>query len=200
MSTCDRSEELHDYAFDELPAAARGAIEHHISGCPECAAELDGLRLTTAALRILPDREIPQRIAFVSDKVFEPSATARWFSGFWNSASKVGFASACILAAGLIVSSALGRSKPGLPAPPKVDIAAQIHEQVGDAVTSAVAQVRIEDARIAQAALQEADRKHDAEHHAMMVAMGENLELLQKRYNTATMLASSDASRTGVGQ
>ena len=43
------------------------------AACGDCALELDQLRLTTAALRTLPDREIPQRIAFVSDQVFEPS-------------------------------------------------------------------------------------------------------------------------------
>ncbi len=123
MSTCDRSEELRDYAFDELPASARTAMEQHITNCRDCAAELDGLRLTTAALRILPDREIPQRIAFVSDKVFEPSAAARWFSGFWSSASKLGFASACILSVGLIVSASLQYSKPAGIAPATTQIA-----------------------------------------------------------------------------
>src|ERR1700679_844336 len=107
MSVCERMEEVRDYAFGELPEGKRGAGEEHVAGCAQCSAELDGLQLTTAALRILPDQEIPQRIAFVSDKVFEPSATARWFSGFWNSASKLGFASACILGAALVVSAAM---------------------------------------------------------------------------------------------
>ena len=174
-------------------------MEQHIASCADCTAELDSLRLTTAALRILPDREIPQRIAFVSDKVFEPSATARWFSGFWNSASKLGFASACVLAAGLIVSGVLRNNVSGQLAPAHSDIAAQVrdqlHQQVDDAVTKAVAQVRTEDARITQAALPESERKQAAERQALMVAMGENLELLQKRFNTANMLASLDASR-----
>jgi len=42
-------------------------MEQHLAACGDCALELDQLRLTTAALRTLPDREIPQRIAFVSD-------------------------------------------------------------------------------------------------------------------------------------
>jgi hypothetical protein len=42
--------------------------------------ELDRLRLTNRALMSLPEEEIPQRIAFVSDKVFEPSAWARFVS------------------------------------------------------------------------------------------------------------------------
>src|SRR6267154_2129862 len=97
MSECDRGEALRDYAFDELPAGERPEMEQHISDCTGCAAELDRLRLTTAALRILPDREIPQRIAFVSDKVFAPSPVVRFLGGFWNSAARLGFASACVL-------------------------------------------------------------------------------------------------------
>lgn len=197
MSTCDRSEELRDYAFDELPASARTAMEQHLTTCQDCAAELDSLRLTTAALRILPDREIPQRIAFVSDKVFEPSATARWFSGFWNSASKLGFASACILAVGLIVSASLQYGKPAgsvsATQPARVDVTAQVN----DAVAKAVAQIRTEDARLTQVALEASEKRQADERHSLMAAMAENLDLLQRRYSTATMLASNDALRAG---
>src|ERR1700761_9329402 len=93
LSPCTRAEALRDYAFDELPVEERLAMEQHLAGCAECALELDRLHLTTAALRTLPDREIPQRIAFVSDRVFEPSA----FRRFWNSGARLGFASACML-------------------------------------------------------------------------------------------------------
>lgn len=105
MSTCDRLEELRDYALDEMAGPARPAMEQHIGSCGECAMELDRLRATASALRMLPDREIPQRIAFVSDKVFEPSRAARWFGGIWNSAARLGFASACLLAVALLVSA-----------------------------------------------------------------------------------------------
>src|SRR5712671_3214293 len=105
MKGCDRIDDVRDYAFDELDAGARAAIQQHLAACGECAMELDRLQLTTAALRILPDREIPQRIAFVSDKVFQASPVSRWFSGFWSSAPRLGFASACVLAVGLMVSA-----------------------------------------------------------------------------------------------
>ena len=98
MSTCDRAEALRDYAFDELPAGrpARNGTAH-LPPAATARRELDQLRVTTAVLRVLPDREIPQRIAFVSDKVFQPSPVARFFGGFWNSAARLGFASACVL-------------------------------------------------------------------------------------------------------
>jgi anti-sigma factor RsiW len=94
---CDRADLVRDYAFDELALNARKSMEQHLAQCSSCATELDGIRVTTAALRVLPDREIPRRIAFVSDKVVEQN----WLRGIWNSAARLGFASACVLAAGL---------------------------------------------------------------------------------------------------
>jgi anti-sigma factor RsiW len=98
---CDRTSLVRDYAFDELAPNERKSMEQHLAQCGSCAAELDGVRLTTAALRVLPDQEVPQRIAFVSDKVVEQN----WLTGIWNSAARLGFASACVLAAGLAFAS-----------------------------------------------------------------------------------------------
>src|SRR4051794_20769364 len=98
MSTCENLNAVRDYALDELPAPERRAVERHLAACTACAAELHQLRLTTAALRMLPDQNIPQRIAFVSDKVWEPSRTARFFNVIW----KPGLIAASILAAALI--------------------------------------------------------------------------------------------------
>ena len=97
MSTCDRAESIRDYAFDELAASERAAVERHLAECASCAAELDRLRLTTAALRVLPDREPPQRIAFVSDKVFAPSR-------FWNFSPWLGLASTGVMAVALVIT------------------------------------------------------------------------------------------------
>jgi anti-sigma factor RsiW len=163
MSTCDRAEALRDYAFDELPAGERPEMEQHIAVCGACAAELDQLRVTTAVLRVLPDREIPQRIAFVSDKVFQPSALSRFFGGFWNSAARLGFASACVLAVALVVS-AYHR-----PAP------ADVSKQINDAVAQAVARIRQEDAQMLAAS----ETKHDREHRILMEAV----DVLQERRN-----------------
>ena len=87
MSTCDRIEELRDYAFDELPSNARRSVEQHLGVCPDCVAELDRLQLTTAALRILPDQEnaaayrvcvrqsVPEPVRFV---VVRPCEVRGW--------------------------------------------------------------------------------------------------------------------------
>ena len=59
------TEDLRDYAVGEIEADRQPALEQHLAACGDCTLELDRMRLTTAALRSLPDREVPQRIAFV---------------------------------------------------------------------------------------------------------------------------------------
>jgi hypothetical protein len=76
-----------------------------VKDCSDCRVELEQLRLTQAALFSLRDEEIPQRIAFVSDPVFEPSAARRWWTAFWGSPGRLGFASAAIVSAALLVST-----------------------------------------------------------------------------------------------
>jgi anti-sigma factor RsiW len=195
--TCDRIDELRDYAMGELAPPARHSMELHISTCGACATELTSLRVTTAALRILPDHEIPRRIAFVSDKVFEPSPVARWFRGFWNSAARLGFASACVLSAALIVS-VYYRPAPAQPAPlihaslSKADV----DKEITEAVAEAVAQVRAEDAKILAAS----EQKFEERQHALLVAVGENIDIMEKRFNTYRTIAYNDDPRVGGGR
>jgi anti-sigma factor RsiW len=190
-------EALRDYAFGELSADRQPELEQHLGICGECTLELDRLRLTTAALRTLPDREIPQRIAFVSDKVFEPSPVSRFFGGFWNSASRLGFASACVLGGALIVSA--------YHRPVEVRTVIQagnvqtantdVSKQVNDAVAKAVAQVKIENAREIEAV----GHKYEQEYQARMSTVAENFELLQKQVGTS-LIASYDMRGNGDGQ
>ena len=91
--------DLKDYFLQELAGAQRVQVEGHVKSCLACREELERLQLTGAALFSLRDEEIPQRIAFVSDQIFEPSALRRWFSGFWGSTARLGFASAAMLSA-----------------------------------------------------------------------------------------------------
>jgi anti-sigma factor RsiW len=198
-SPCARAEALRDYAFDELPQDERRAMETHLAACSGCMAEFDQLRLTTTALRTLPDREIPQRIAFVSDRVFEPSAWRR----FWNSGARLGFASACVLAAALVVSVWLYRPAQAQTVVQAVPDSLEqgSSDQINAAVSKAVAQVKAEDAQMIQAAVQESSRKRDAEYRNQMIVIGENFDRLQKRLNLgyATM-ASNDLTGSGAGQ
>src|SRR5580693_6046488 len=140
-SACEQSHLIPDYAFDELAAAERRSVELHLRECAVCASELDQLRLTTAALRVLPDQEVPRRIAFVS----EAPATGGWLSSFWNSAARLGFASACVLAAGL--SYAAWHRQPVVIAPVATVSDAAIQQTVDKAVAVAVDRAHVEDLR-----------------------------------------------------
>jgi anti-sigma factor RsiW len=138
--------DLKDYFLKELTIPQAAQVEEHIHTCPECRDEFDQLRLTEAALFSLRDEEIPQRIAFVSDKIFEPSPWRRWISGFWGSAGRLGFASAAMLSAAIVFSSV---NKTPAPAPAKDLVAIQptvatgptaeeIQARIDKAVTAAV--------------------------------------------------------------
>jgi hypothetical protein len=96
--------DLRDYFLQELsdPQQQR-LVEAHVKTCAPCREELDRLRITGAALHCLAEEEIPQRIAFVSDKIFEPSPWRRRLAAFWNSGARLGFASAAMLSASLVV-------------------------------------------------------------------------------------------------
>ena len=105
------------YVLRELdPNAARQA-EAHLAACSHCHEEVATLRLTLDTLSTLREEEIPRRIAFVSDKVFEP----RW----WQRVFHPTFAAGALVAAAILVHGAL---RPG-------------QAQVEAAVTKAVAQV-----------------------------------------------------------
>jgi anti-sigma factor RsiW len=99
--------DLRDYLFDELTPAQNGEVRTHLKACTPCNTELDSLRSTQAALLTLRDEEMPQRIGFVSDKVFEPSPFRRWLAGFWTSGARIGFVSSAMLSAALIVHTFL---------------------------------------------------------------------------------------------
>jgi anti-sigma factor RsiW len=178
-AACDCADLLRDYAFDELGAAERKSMEQHLRQCSGCAAELDRLRLTTAALRVLPDVEPPRKIAFVSDKVFEPKQS--WLAGFWNSAARLGFASACVLAAGLSFAAMHRPAEVHTSVQTASVSQAEIDATVLKAVALAVDKTHTEDVQLTKAALDEVDRKYAQKQQNLMIAMGASLDLLQKR-------------------
>jgi anti-sigma factor RsiW len=86
------------YALGELSPEDRREAEGHATACETCREELATLRLTLDTLSTLREEEVPRRIAFVSDKVFEP----RWWQRFLNPT----FASACVLAGAIVFHAA----------------------------------------------------------------------------------------------
>lgn len=89
--------DLRDYLFDELRSDERLEVEAYLSTSAEAREELDRLRTTQQALRSVPDEEMPRRIGFISDKVFEPSRARRWWLGFSDAAPRFGFSMAAVL-------------------------------------------------------------------------------------------------------
>jgi anti-sigma factor RsiW len=129
--------DLKDYFFGELPEPARKETESHLAGCMSCRDELAALGLTRAALLSVPDEEPPRRIAFVSDKVFEP----RWWQRMWNARPQLGFAAAAMLAAAIVAHGFMMR--PPMPAaasvPPVQASEAEIAKRVEADVAKAIA-------------------------------------------------------------
>jgi anti-sigma factor RsiW len=121
------------YALRELNPDALRQSETHLMNCPECQEELATLRLTLDTLSTLREEEIPRRIAFVSDKVFEP----RW----WQRVFHPTFAAAALLAAAILIHGSL---RPG-------------QAQVDAAVTKAVSQVEARHTREMQVMFEQLD-------------------------------------------
>jgi len=110
------------YALGELDRPARTEAESHAATCASCRNELATLRLTLDTLSTLREEDMPRRIAFVSDKVFEP----RW----WQRVFSPNFAAACVIAGAILVHAF---ARPGI-------TDAQIKAQIDVAVTKAVAE------------------------------------------------------------
>jgi anti-sigma factor RsiW len=195
---CDRADLVGDYAFDELAPSERRSMEQHLAQCSDCAAQLDQLRLTTAALRVLPDREVPRRIAFVSDKVFGPG----WLASFWNSAARLGFASACVLAVGLSFAAYHRPAEIHTVVQTSAVSKADIDQAVNKAVAMAVEKTHAEDLQLTQAALNAVDSKYAQKQRNLMVAMQESMDDVRKKLdrNTRYAMLNSDVPRMGDSQ
>ena len=191
---CGRADVLREYAFDELAAAERGALEQHLAGCDECSLELDRLRLTVAALRVVPDREIPRRIAFVSDSPGRQKLAGGVLE--LRSAARV-----CVRL------RSLGRNGYVWPCtgPRRCAAIAQILSRLPRACRNSrwtrpspalwlrfAAEVKAEDARRpAGSSGSRPNARHEQERRALLVAMDENMTMLRKRLNTYDLLASA---------
>jgi hypothetical protein len=117
------------YALRELGPDAHRQAEAHLAACSTCHEEAATLRLTLDTLSTLREEEIPRRIAFVSDKVFEP----RWWQrAFHQTMFSPTFAAGVLVAIAILVHGFL---RPG-------------QAQVDAAVTKAVAQVEVRNAQV----------------------------------------------------
>ena len=174
--------DLRDYFFAELDDTAHRQVEAHSKTCIGCREELDRLRLTQASLLTLRDEEIPQRIGFVSDRVYEPSALRRWWRGVWTSAPRLGFASAAMLSAALVV---FALSRPvATPPPSQIDttkIQADFARQLDAAVAKAVAESDARHADTTARLLDAAEKRFAEERRKDIQAVSHSFALLEKQ-------------------
>jgi anti-sigma factor RsiW len=143
------SEDLKAYFLGELSLSDQAPVENHVRACQNCREELERLTLTQTALLALEEEEVPRRISFVSDKVFEP----RWFEAIWRSGPAMGFASAVVLAAAILVHG-FARPAGATSATPAVDTA-QVEQRIEREVNArldAVVAKSVSDVQVRQAA------------------------------------------------
>ena len=190
--------DLKDYFLQELPSPERVQVEAHVNHCPACREELERLQLTGAALFSLRDEEIPQRIAFVSDQIFEPSPLRRWFSGFWGSTARLGFASALMLSASIFYFATRPAPAPGALATRSPAVAPttatltptpqDVQQQIQQAVAQAVAAVEARQAEKNRQLV--ADFEHRTDEYLRSVRwMTSESEADRKRAQTARRMA-----------
>jgi hypothetical protein len=166
--------DVRDYFFGELPEA-----EGHIAACADCTAALGQLRATRTALLTLREEEPPQRIGFVSDKIFQPSPLRRFFASFWLSGARLGFASAAMLSIALIVSARMAPVQ-------QVDVNAAVARAVKTAMAGQEQKTR--------QLLEAADAKHRLQEQELEIRVSEYTNMLDKRMAVNQYMAMDTVS------
>ena len=67
---------LSAYIDGELGPGQAEALEAHLGSCPDCRRHLEELRATVAALRDLPQQEVPRPFALTPQQLPRPAAKA----------------------------------------------------------------------------------------------------------------------------
>ncbi len=186
--------DLKDFFFGELSETQRADVCAHLEACSQCREELGRLRMTDTALRAVAGEEPPRRIAFVSDRVFEP----RWWQVVWNSGPRLGFVSATMLAAAILVHGVMMRPGSQQPVLARVDatvvearVQAEVARRLDTAVQAAVAASEARQARKTGDMIEAVRRDLEYKRQADRVAFNEIATVMQKRYNSV-LVASAD--------
>ena len=174
--------DLKEHFFGELGPAERSAVDQHVSACVACREELASLDTTRAMLMAVPDEEPPRRIAFVSDKVFEP----KWWQKLWASGPRLGFASAAMLAGAIIAHGYTVRPVSTTPtviaaqlpaAAIEAEVAKRVQAEVAKAVAAQEQQQIAKTLEIINVRLKDVRRQNRED----LLMIGDYLERLEKR-------------------
>jgi anti-sigma factor RsiW len=177
--------DLKDYYFGELPTGERRQVEAHVAACSTCREELDALSLTRAALLSVPDEEPPHRIAFVSDKVLEPS----WWQRIWATGPRLAFASAAMLSFAILAHGVMMRpSQTPVPVQQastfdKSQIEAELDRRVKMEVEKAVMASEVRQMSKLVDAIDQRTRQNADQYREQLVRVADYLERMQKRFN-----------------
>jgi anti-sigma factor RsiW len=176
------SVDLKSYVLGEGTREERAAVKAHLVKCASCREELARLENTHAALLCLRDEEIPRRIGFVSDGVFEPT----WWQRLWRSGPQLSFAGAALLAAAILVHSFATPRIVVSPGPPVVAAAtpADIDRVVAAAVGKAVAESERRQQQRTAELLAATEKKHEFQMRAMQVAYDDDWRMKMKQLGT----------------
>lgn len=189
-------EVLKDYVFGELDAAGRRAVETAVAADAALRDELARLQLTQSALFSLRDEELPRRIAFVSDKVFEP----KWWQVWLNSGPRLGFASAALLAGAIVFHGAV-QPRPVMAPVAQLDQAKfeqRIAEEVARVLPAALQKAEQQHRTQLASALKEAEGKYQRMRQDDQMAMEASYSLFREKQ--AAMLVSYAQSNPGGAQ
>ena len=174
--------DLRDYVFGELDSAQARSVETHGRQCASCADELARLRITETALFSLREEEMPRRIAFVSDQVMTPHIwEARWWHAWWNSAPRLGFASAAMLSMAILAHALIERpAAPPAPVAPVVTAQVDqtlIDQKVAVAVAQAVANLEAQQQTRLASTVQQVDKRYSALRQEDLMTLEANFNL-----------------------
>jgi hypothetical protein len=194
--------DLRDYVLGELAETQHRQVDLHVRSCGGCREDLEQLKITHATLLSLRDEEMPQRIGFVSDKVFEPSLPRRVWHAFWASSPKLGFASVAMLSAALVIFTFFRPAAPAtVPLPDAARIEARVSGRVAatldTAVARAVAESEARQERKTAELLAAAEQRFRQQRTSDMERVAEAFSYLQKKYNVVLHDANYQA---GGGQ
>ena len=176
----------------------RQAMDEELKALFREAPQEDQERVAAAivALHQVPDQDPPRRIAFVSDKVFEP----RWWQRIpaWGMAGASAMLSVSILAHGWLMRPvasipAVAATAQTMPADPAAyeKISRQLEARFQARLTAALSEAKAtHDAQLKEA-VQVTERRLEFQHRAQMLTVEENFDLFRKQMNRM-IVASAD--------
>jgi anti-sigma factor RsiW len=169
-------ESVKEYFLGEMPAAERGRFAEHAQSCRVCREELNRLEIARAALVSVPDEEPPRRIAFVSDKVFEP----RWWQRLWIATPRFGMAAIAVA----ILVHAFTRPAPVVTPPAPAQVVQSVDMNAVEArIQQEVARRLPEEREKLVRMIADVEKRIDSRRREDMLFVEENVDVLRKVVN-----------------